>query len=230
VSHGKRGGTRFKVEVQKAPTIADFQPTAGGPGTEVIIRGDGIDKTTRVFFGKIELKVLKVDAPDQLVVVLPRGAGGSGHFELEGRGVRGRADQPFEVRIAPLILFAMPTGALPGAQIKVHGKWFTDGTEILVGKMRAKVIKREKGLMTVEVPANLPGGPYMLSARTGQLSNTWRRPFVVMAPAAPAPVKPPAAKPPAAKPPATKPPASARVEVKTDVKAKVGGAAVPTSK
>ncbi|HUS68340.1 MAG TPA: IPT/TIG domain-containing protein [Kofleriaceae bacterium] len=195
VSHGQRGATKFAIQVQKAPTIRDFQPTAGGPGTEVIIRGDGIDKNTRAFFGDIELDVVRREVPGLIVVRLPRGAGGSGSLALEGFGVRTRSDQAFDVKVAPLILFALPTKALPGEHIKVHGKFFTDATEILFGRMRAKVIKREKGIMVVEVPANLPGGPQLLSARTDQLNNTWRRPFVVLAKQAAPPVVKPVAKP-----------------------------------
>ena len=195
VSNGQRGATRFAIRIEKPPSIRDFQPTEGGPGTEVLVRGDGIDEQTRAFFGVTELDVVRREAPGLIVVKLPRGVGGSGVLSLEGHGVRTRAEQAFEVKVAPLILFALPTKAAPGEHIKVHGRWFTDATEILVGKMRAKVIKREKGIMTVEVPANLPGGPQLLSARSDQLTNTWRRPFVVLAKAAvsaspaPAPAK-----------------------------------------
>ena len=184
VSHGRRMKTPFSIEVLATPVLAAFSPAAGPVGTKIIIRGANFDRSTEVRLGKLSLPVKKVSA-NEIIAVVPKGAGGREYLYLEGNGARVRSDQMFEVRVAPVINAASPEEGLPGTQVTVRGRWFTDGTEIQFGGTRARVIRRDGDSIVVEVPKNLAPGLVPLVARIGQLQTTARRPFRVVEAAPP---------------------------------------------
>ena len=180
LSQGVRSRTGFPVTVLAPPRIAQFQPMAGPPGTKVIIRGQNFHRTAEVFFGKVPMRVVS-RRDHELVAVVPRGIGGAEHLVVRSQGSRARSDQTFAVRVPPVILSASPTRAQPGAQVLVEGRWFDDSTEILFGKMRARVLKRNSGSILVEVPRSVSAGAYPLVAKTDQLQTTFRHSFQVVA-------------------------------------------------
>ncbi|HKE14761.1 MAG TPA: IPT/TIG domain-containing protein [Kofleriaceae bacterium] len=188
-SFGRRDETPWRFEVLAGPVILQFQPTDGPPGTEIVIRGDHIDWRTAAYFGRQRLRVVRVTPPREIAVQLPRGAAGSDHLYLEGLGARARSEQTFQVKVAPVIAAAEPPSARPGEHVTVRGRWFTDATEILFGKVRSRVVRRDVrgGSIVVEVPRELSPGPHMLSARADGLVSEQRRPFVVLAPTVPGP-------------------------------------------
>ena len=180
LSQGVRSRTGFPVTVLAPPRIAQFQPLAGPPGTKIIIRGANFDRGAEVFFGKASLPVLS-RKPHELVALVPKGIGGAANLVVRSQGSRARSDQTFTVRVAPIILSAAPARGQPGAQVLVQGKWFDDSTEILFGKMRARVLKREPGSILVEVPRGVAAGATSLVAKTDQLQTTFKQPFTVLA-------------------------------------------------
>jgi len=179
---GRRVETTWRFEVLSGPAIAQFQPTYGPAGTEVIIRGDHIDRRTQAYFGRRPLRVVRVSPPFEITVQLPRGAAGSDYLYLEGHGARVRSDQQFEVKVAPEITAVDPTAGRPGQEVLVRGRWFTDATEILVGKVRARVVRRDQraGTIRIEVPRGVAPGPHPLTAKTEAMIGDYRRPFVVL--------------------------------------------------
>jgi hypothetical protein len=181
LSHGVRGRTGFEVTVIAPPRIAQFQPLAGPPGTKIIIRGQNFSRSAEVMFGKVSLPVVS-RRDHELVVRVPKGVGGSEHLVVRSQGSRARSEQTFSVRVPPVILSATPPRGAPGAELLVTGKWFDDSTEILFGKLRARVLKRDaaSGTILVEVPRGLAAGPYPLVARTDLLQTTFKQPFVVI--------------------------------------------------
>jgi large repetitive protein len=191
-SFGRRDETGWRFEVLAGPVILQFQPTDGPPGTEVIVRGDHIDWRTAAFFGRQRLRVLRVRPPREIVVQLPRGAAGSDYIYLEGLGARVRSEQTFQVKVAPVIVAVEPASARPGEQVLVRGRWFTDSTEITIGKIRSRVVRRDLrgGSILIEVPRELAPGPQALGARGDGLTSEARRPFVVLAPSAQPPPRP----------------------------------------
>jgi hypothetical protein len=126
--------------------------------------------------------VTRVRSPHEIAARLPRGAGGADYLYLEGRGARSRSDERFEVRTAPVILAAEPSAARAGARIRVRGRWFTDATEILIGKLRSRVVRRDLagGSILIEVPRGLPAGSHTMRARGDGMMREHDRPFVVM--------------------------------------------------
>ncbi|HUH01498.1 MAG TPA: IPT/TIG domain-containing protein [Kofleriaceae bacterium] len=76
-SFGQRFETKLPFDVIPTPAIDDFQPRSGPPATEVVISGQNLSRTTRVFFGKTELAVLRVVPERELTVRIPQNARGS---------------------------------------------------------------------------------------------------------------------------------------------------------
>lgn len=179
LSQGVRSRTGFEVTVIAPPRISQFQPLAGPPGTKIIIRGRNFHRSAEVFFGKAPLQVLR-RSDTELVALVPKGLGGEEQLVVRSQGSRTRSDQTFRVQVPPVVLSAAPSRGAPGAQVLVQGKWFDDSTEILVGKMRARVLRREPGSILVEVPRNLAAGSYPLVAKTDQLEGAARQPFLVI--------------------------------------------------
>jgi hypothetical protein len=180
----------WRFDVLSGPSIAQFQPTHGPAGTEVIIRGDHIDRRTRASFGRRTLRVVRVTPPYEITVQIPRDAAGSEHLYLEGLGARVRSEQQFEVKVAPIITAVAPTSGSAGQHVTVRGRWFTDATEILIGKMRARVVRRDEraGAIVIEVPRVAPGS-HPISAKTEAMVGNFRRPFTVI-PGDPRPTPP----------------------------------------
>ena len=187
---GRRSETSWRFEVLSGPSIAQFQPTYGPAGTEVIVRGDHIDRRTRAYLGRRALRVVRVTPPYEITVQIPRDAAGSEHLYLEGLGARVRSEQPFEVKVAPIITAVDPSSGSSGQRVTVRGRWFTDATEILVGKMRARVVRRDEraGTIVIEVPRVAPGS-HPISAKTEAMVGDYRRPFTVI-PGDPRPTPP----------------------------------------
>ena len=183
MSFGRRAEMPWRFQVMAAPAIFQFQPTDGPVGTEIIIRGDHIERSTEAFFGRRKLRVVRVRPPHEIVVQLPRSAGGVDYLYLEGHGRRVRSERTFEIKVAPVVVSAEPSAARPGHQILVRGRWFTDATEILIGKQRSRVLRRDlkEGSILIEVPRDAASGPHKLSAKTEALVGEYRRPFVVLA-------------------------------------------------
>jgi large repetitive protein len=182
-SFGRRGETAWRFDVLSAPVISQFQPTYGAAGTEIIIRGDHIDRRTEVYFGRDKLRVVRVSPPHEIAVRLPANAAGTDYLYLAGYGARIRSEQRFEVRTAPVITSVNPPAARPGKSVQVRGRWFTDATEILIGKQRSRVIRREPrtGSILIEVPRGLAPGLHPISARSEALVTEYRHPFEVLA-------------------------------------------------
>ena len=182
-SFGRRSETPWRFEVLTGPQILQFQPTAGPPLTEIIIRGDHIERRTQAYFGRTRLRVVRVRPPHEITVQLPRDAGGSEYLYLEGYGARGRSEQTFEVKVPPVITSFSPAEGRAGLQVLVRGRWFTDATEILIGKVRSRVVRRDEraGTILIEVPRDLPSGPHVISAKSEALVSDHRKPFTVLA-------------------------------------------------
>jgi hypothetical protein len=179
---GRRSETTWRFDVLTGPQILQFQPTAGPPLTDVIIRGDHIDRRTQAYFGRTKLRVVRVRPPHEITVQLPRDAAGSEYLYLEGHGARARSEQTFEVKVAPIITSFSPAAGRAGLQVLVRGRWFTDATEILIGKVRSRVVRRDSraGTILIEVPRDLPAGPHVMSAKSEALLSDYRKPFVVL--------------------------------------------------
>lgn len=95
-SAGQTVATRFTFDVTASITVASLSPTVGPPGTEVILRGPGLDGAVRVLYGGLPCPLVR-RAHDELVVAVPKSAAGEDAFTIEGLGQRVRSADTFRV-------------------------------------------------------------------------------------------------------------------------------------
>lgn len=95
-SAGQTVATRLTFEVTAPLTVTSMSPAVGPPGTEVILRGPGLDGAVRVLYGGLPCPLVR-RAHDELVVAVPKGAAGEDAFTVEGLGQRVRSADTFRV-------------------------------------------------------------------------------------------------------------------------------------
>jgi len=112
----------------EAPTIDSFDPTSGGPGTEVIISGDNFTGAMEVSFGEVAAATFTVDSDTVITAEVPVGAV-TGKIRVTGPGgVFGESAADFTVVPAPVFLTGID--GTPGTQIDPHGG--VQGTDVFI--------------------------------------------------------------------------------------------------
>jgi hypothetical protein len=177
-AYGERRTTRHHFDILQPPTLQGYAPTEGAPGSRVVLRGTGFGRSSRVRYGKRELRVLRW-TPTTLEVELPRNASTSDYFWVEDEGGGARSSHPFGIILPPSIASCSPGVAKPGNQVVLRGDLLTADTDVYFGSARAKVraVQRD-GSLLVQLPELAPGR-YDLSVQRRGLKSTWRRPFIV---------------------------------------------------
>ncbi len=90
--------SRTKFKVTGYAQIDRFSPGRGKPGSKVTIFGQGFNSASKIYFGKYEAAVERVDPRGRRIwVTLPNDANGKGYFWVEDNGNRGRSPDQFEV-------------------------------------------------------------------------------------------------------------------------------------
>lgn len=181
LSHGRRETSSFPIEVLQPPTIDDFQPDAAPPRSKLIVRGRGLDRGTRVFFGDRPLTPI-ARVPGALTVLIPADAVGRDYLWVENEGARVRSATELQILVAATIRDVVPRRIAPGATVSVRGIGFDASTDILVGPYRTTVRARKEGELTVELPIDAAPGVYDVTAKNGSLTSTFRAKVVVAAP------------------------------------------------
>lgn len=133
--------------------ITSFSPAKGDAGTEVLIKGTGLDAATRFFFSGKEATVKSVSGK-QARVVVPAGAR-TGAIEVHGRGgtIVSSGDKPFV--LPPAITQLTPRPVLAGEHLKVLGTNLPavdDRFNVTVLGKTAEVVSATPSMLTVLVP------------------------------------------------------------------------------
>ena len=68
-----------------------MSPTVGPPGTEVILRGPGLDSAARVLYGGRPCPLVR-RTRDELIVAVPKSAAGEDAFTVETLGQSARSE------------------------------------------------------------------------------------------------------------------------------------------
>ena len=162
VEGSTRAVTNQPFVVTTPPTIVDFEPASGSPGSEIAIRGSHFGSSAAlvaVILGGRRMELRSV-TEERIVAVVPLGSA-SGRIAVTVR-LQGTAAsaQSFEV-IAPVAVSAIePTTAHPGARVAVVGEGFTEGTVVRFAGGRDVIpssITNDR--LTVFVPDGARTGP-----------------------------------------------------------------------
>lgn len=187
VSYGQRFDTRRKVQVFAVPIIDDVQPRAGVPGTEVVITGRNLRKTTRVYLGDRELPILRLTPGREITAMIPKKARSGQLFVGEGTA-RVAAPHPFVVLDPPRLDGFAPRKARARQQITLRGRDFTRTTEVVWdGQVLPVVARKGARIIVVSIPDYLePGKAPLILRQDGVGVAVSKRPLAIL-PAPPPP-------------------------------------------
>ncbi|MBI1807550.1 MAG: IPT/TIG domain-containing protein [Ignavibacteria bacterium] len=153
----------FSVSMATAagPTIANFNPTSGSPGTVVTITGSGFSDVVSTRFGGAAASFI-IDSDMQVRATVPPD-GLTGQISMTNSlGGVGTSSGTFTV--SPRITSFAPTGGAPGALVNIFGANFTGASSV---KFNGTEAASFLVMSTVQIRATVPNG-----ATTGPISVT----------------------------------------------------------
>ncbi|MCP5051997.1 MAG: hypothetical protein GY940_32815 [bacterium] len=99
--------------------VDSFEPLKGGPGTEVVFKGEGLDDAARFLFGGAEAGVIRAEGTTAAVNV-PSNAR-SGPIEVQGRGGITITTGEQRFTVPPRITGFVPEQVLTGRELRILG-------------------------------------------------------------------------------------------------------------
>jgi hypothetical protein len=186
--------------VQHPPTVIDFKPKQGPPGSVLTVRGTNFGQSAEAIEAKIgDVALSAREAHDTLLSLqVPEGVqDGKLSIRVQGVGPAWSA-QPFRVLLPLRLSGFTPKSGAPGSEIVVTGEGFPSSpaqVRASIGGATARVVSATPTQLKLRVPTG-HGGPIEIAV-SGKGEARTAEPFVLDAQADP---KPPAAPPTAEKP------------------------------
>lgn len=118
--------------VVPAPTITSFAPTAGVPGTSVVITGTNLTGATSLLIGSVPVTSFTIDSATQITATIPAGAV-TGVFTVTTPGGPGSSATSFTVNLLPTITGFVPTSGSVGSTVVITGTNFVGVTSVDIG-------------------------------------------------------------------------------------------------
>jgi IPT/TIG domain len=180
-------------QVLVAPTIRDFQPRTGGPGTEVSISGSGFSlerARNRVLVASTPCEVLSA-TESELHVRIPAAASGPITVEVEHAG-SARTNQAFVVTTPPFVAHFEPAVGASGSEVTILGTGFGTNpalAEVSLADRRMEIRSISPERIVAVVPSNGVSGRLRVTVRL-QGSATSSTDFEVVGPFAISAVEP----------------------------------------
>jgi hypothetical protein len=155
--------TKYTFKVLEEPVVKRFTPATGEPGTRITVHGENFTRKTEVFFGNQEMDIVKRNLPGSVVVELPAKASGDRYIWVKEGSAEVRSKDRFTAIAAPAITGFSPRQGKPGTLVTITGHDFTKTTEVQLGAIGAKVVKRKgSSTIVIEVPeGNKKTKPYL---------------------------------------------------------------------
>ncbi len=141
--------------VVEGPSISDFSPQSGPPGTTVVVNGAGFVDVTGVSIGGVSAEVLWGNTT-RLNVKVPTGTSGGPVAVTNAIGT-GVSQTNFSVS-GPQITGIAPESGPPGTTVTISGTGFVDVTGVAVGGVSAEILSANVASLTIKVPAGTSGG------------------------------------------------------------------------
>ena len=145
--------------------IESFTPEKGKEGTQVTLKGIGLDEAAHFFFGGTEADVVEATG-NMAKITVPKGAK-SGVIEIHGRGGAITAtDKPFI--LPPKISSLIPETILAGQELKIVGTNLPLSPEVVnvqILDQPAEIAATTSSMLTVLVPDVIGKVPVSISYR-----------------------------------------------------------------
>jgi len=142
---------------QQPPTIADFTPTSGSPGTAVTVNGSGFTGTSAVKFNGAAAGYV-INSDTKITATVPSNAT-TGKIAVTNSLGTATSTQNFSVTKPqpPTIGSFTPTSGHKGASVTITGTNFTGATAVKLGGTTATFTVNSPTKITAVVPNKFPG-------------------------------------------------------------------------
>jgi len=166
------GGTLTSNQMFRViPQITSFMPPTGIDGTSVTITGVSLTQTTKVTFGGVASKSIKVNSDTSVTVTSPAGAK-SGKIAITTAGGSATSSATFTVR--PNIASFTPISGAVGTTVTIIGHGFTGAIILTFNGVSATFTVNSDSQVTATVPAGATTGPIAITTSGGTATSTIR--------------------------------------------------------
>ena len=145
------------------PTLADFTPAGGSPGTSVSIQGENLAGATGVAFNG-RAAAFTIDSSALITATVPSGAT-TGPITVTTTGGIATSPSPFSVNPPPTITSFTPTSSRAGAHVTLSGSNLDGVTAVKLGAKSAQFTVNSTTMITAVVPT-IARGYYKWSVTT----------------------------------------------------------------
>ena len=164
------GGTLTSNQIFRVtPQITTFMPDRGIDGTSVKITGVSLTQTTKVTFGGVASKSIKVNSDTSVTVTAPAGAK-SGKIVITTAGGSATSSQPFTVE--PNIVSFLPISGAVGTVVTITGHGFTGATILTFNGVPATFTVISDSKVSATVPEGATTGPIAITTSGGTATST----------------------------------------------------------
>ena len=141
------------------PTISNFTPRTGPPGTRVSIQGANFLPKLSVLLAGQALKIVRRPGKDQVIAVIPPNAR-TGKITIHTKVGNSTSAIPFKITPFAVVSSFFPLHGLPGTRVTIRGNHFHPGIDVHLGKLPLALRRQTITELEVEIPKNAPSGKF----------------------------------------------------------------------
>ena len=165
------GQVNISDAIVPAPTITGFNPTSGGPGTQVIITGTNFTNLTTVSFGGTAAQSFTASSDGTQVTALV-GAGATGNVNVANTGGTVTSTNSFTFFGIPTITSFAPMIAGQGKTVTITGTNLTGATIVSFGGTNAQSFQAGSSTQITAVVGTGASGAVSITTPGGTASAT----------------------------------------------------------
>lgn len=162
--------------IANTAVILDFDPTLGGPGTQVVLNGGDFSNVSAVSFGGVAAP-FDITSISQIIATVPTGAISGLISVVTPQGVGGSFSNFTVLTPAPAFLTIDPPAGKPGEPIILGGVGLTSVTNVLFGTVDASFGVTADTQISAIVPTGAVTAPIVLESPHGNATSSV--PFLV---------------------------------------------------
>ncbi|HVO84772.1 MAG TPA: IPT/TIG domain-containing protein, partial [Syntrophobacteria bacterium] len=149
------------------PTVTNFNPLSGGPGTSVTVTGTNFTGATGVSFGGVAATTFTVNSATQVTATVPAGAV-TGKIRVTTPAGFGESVANFTLIAAPTVTNFNPLSGAVGASVVIAGTNFTGATGVSFGGVAATTFTVNSATqITATVPTGAVTGKIRVTTPAG---------------------------------------------------------------
>ncbi len=166
--YGRNGTSSQSFTVIPGPTIANFSPTSGAAGTQVIIQGTGLGSASSVSFNGAAATIVNGTSTTQITAVVPPAAT-SGPITVTTPGGSVTSSTRFSVQ--PAITGFTPASGPTGTVVTVTGTGLGNVSAVKFNGTAATISSNSATQIVTTVPAGATTGPISVTGPDGDASS-----------------------------------------------------------